>query len=325
MQFQHHALQPQLQVLHEAEHCYCVVLHAMLDDYGAAAPQAHDDFSYPDLETLTARLTSSRSAATAVSDASTQAASNTAAQPQGPATSSGMPDTGKSGEQLQQQQAGTSSSSHQLQAPVSAAGPSLRLPSIVGSSAAAAEPGEPSASGDGTSSSSSRPPPMLPGTISDDASPMAWQIGTRKRTLFAGYVGFVQLVDFMAGNRQRGLLGAILGGGPAAPQKDKVIMTGPGGTGRAEVAVTKVEQTAGVSGDQQVQSEQRQQQQQQQQSDGSSRGPGWLMRARQVASGLQKAVTQAAPGGLPACKMQCSLMLLKLPVSYLAQELLDSI
>lgn len=200
-------------------------------------------------------------------------------------------------------------------------------------------------------SSSTRPPPDADAPVSlpahhsstDESGSGAWQIGTHKRTLFAGYVSFQQILDFMEGNSRNGrsLLDSWLKA-PKAPQKDKVVMTGPGGMGRCEVAVTKTEvpgattnsSSSSLSG----------QQMQQQSSPGaavgqqSSGGGGeqqrqgllqrGLQRARFVATGVQQALdvlSDLQPAGGSASNMACALMTLRLPVHYLVQELLAAV
>lgn len=189
----------------------------------------------------------------------------------------------------------------------------------------------------------------------DDGSG-AWKIGTHKRTLFAGYVSFQQILDFMEGSSSRNgtarsLLDALGLKAPKAPQKDKVIMTGPGGMGRCEVAVTKLERpvtsnssTASSAGSFAAQQQRggggggaaaadspaaaaagREQQQQQ---GLLQRG---LQRARVVASGVQQALdvlSELQPSVQAASSttnMLCALMTLRLPVHHLAQELLAAV
>jgi hypothetical protein len=218
------------------------------------------------------------------------------------------------------------------------------------------------------------------GDDSMDESPVAWKIGTRKRTLFAGYVSFKQILDFVSNSRSGNLLEAILGG--AGAQTDKVVMTGPGGTGRAEVAVTKLMKAGrplsrgasstgngsvggrndgcgsshgGVATDKAADLKQvlgsgtgdgssleepsSSSTEQVDASTGQSGRSGQqrgsllergLFRARQVATGIQRAVAEMnATGSLSAlgqtqCSMQCALMLLKLPVRYIAREVLEA-
>jgi len=192
----------------------------------------------------------------------------------------------------------------------------------------------------------------------DGSSSGAWQIGTQKRTLFAGYVSFQQILDFMESNSRNGrsLLDSWLKG-PKAAQKDKVVMTGPGGMGRCEVAVTKMERPAPSSSSGTASSLGAQQQQQQRpsppaanrspQSAGeqpAGEQPGQavglseqqqrqgllqrgLQRARVVASGVQQALdvlSELQPSGCDV-NMLCALMTLRLPVHYLAQELLAAV
>jgi hypothetical protein len=213
-------------------------------------------------------------------------------------------------------------------------------------------------------------PVSLPGrhhhSSTDESGSSAWQIGTHKRTLFAGYVSFQQILDFMegsgssSGRNGRSLLESWLrGSAPKGPHKDKVVMTGPGGMGRCEVAVTKLElpaaaghadssshnSSSSANGGQQLpqgsgsgtaaaaQNQQQQQQagsvdQQQQRQGLLQRG---LQRARVVASGVQQALDvlselQPAGGaGAGRSNMLCALMTLRLPVHYLAQELLAAV
>jgi hypothetical protein len=127
---------------------------------------------------------------------------------------------------------------------------------------------------------------------------------------------------------------------PKAPQKDKVVMTGPGGMGRCEVAVTKTEVPGAASNSSSSLSGQ---QGQQQSSPGavvgqqSSGGGGeqqrqgllqrGLQRARVVATGVQQALvlSDLQPAGGGASNMLCALMTLRLPVHYLVQELLAAV
>lgn len=189
----------------------------------------------------------------------------------------------------------------------------------------------------------------------DGSSSGAWQIGTQKRTLFAGYVSFQQILDFMESNSRNGrsLLDSWLKG-PKAAQKDKVVMTGPGGMGRCEVAVTKMERPAPSSSSSGTASSLSAQQQQQQrpsppaanrslQSAGEQLGQAvglseqqqqrqgllqrGLQRARVVASGVQQALdvlSELQPSGCDV-NMLCALMTLRLPAHYLAQELLAAV
>jgi hypothetical protein len=211
------------------------------------------------------------------------------------------------------------------------------------------------------------------------SSPLGWQIGTQRRTLFAGYVSYAQILDFMDSSaRSKTLLDALMGS--KAGQQDKVVMTGPGGVGRCEVAVKKVQDSkeqgsrsssfstaggsshrgstsaaadaaqlaaagaggshsnsssstgvsrqavgsssGGSTGEQQAPAAAQQQQQQrpQQQRGLLQRG---LQRARMLASGVQQALSDINSNG-GGCNMNCAMMLLKLPVSYLARELLDA-
>jgi hypothetical protein len=196
------------------------------------------------------------------------------------------------------------------------------------------------------------PAPSLPGRHSstDESGSSAWQIGTHKRTLFAGYVSFQQVQDFMESSSRNGR--SLLDGwlkAPKAPQKDKVVMTGPGGMGRCEVAVTKLEapaaagaasssgsslatQPQGTGGPGQQQGQGLQgaaQQQQQPQGVGAGQGllQRGLQRARVVASGVQQAldVLSELQPGPAASHMLCALMSLRLPVHFLAQELLAAV
>jgi hypothetical protein len=182
----------------------------------------------------------------------------------------------------------------------------------------------------------------------DDSGSGAWQIGTHKRTLFAAYVSFQQIVDFMAGSSRNGrsLLDSLLKT-PKAPLKDKVVMTGPGGMGRCEVVVTKLEAPAAPPSSTSSSGQRHHQQQQQQgmpveqqqgvSADGGDKqrvgvGGGLLQRglerARFVASGVQQALdvlSELQPNGGGAATMLCALMTLRLPVHYVAQELLAAV
>ncbi|KAF8071144.1 hypothetical protein HT031_001226 [Scenedesmus sp. PABB004] len=143
------------------------------------------------------------------------------------------------------------------------------------------------------------------------------------RTLFAGYVSYGQICDFVgAGGRGRGLLGGLLGRARGA---DKVVMTGPGGVGRCEVAVTPREAPAGGGGGGGAGGE----------AGGAAQleparstpPKGLLQRARLLASGVQQALSDAggggAGGGGGGGSMMCALMLMRLPASFVARELLD--
>jgi hypothetical protein len=198
-------------------------------------------------------------------------------------------------------------------------------------------------------SSSTRPPPDADAPVSlpthhsstDDSGSGAWQIGTHKRTLFAGYVSFQQILDFMEGSSRTGrsLLDSWLKT-PKAPQKDKVVMTGPGGMGRCEVAVTKTEVPGAASNSSSSSLIGQQGQQQnspgavvgQQLSAGGAERQGLLQRglqrARFVATGVQQALdvlSDLQSAGGSASHMLCALMTLRLPVHYLVQELLAAV
>jgi hypothetical protein len=177
----------------------------------------------------------------------------------------------------------------------------------------------------------------------DDSGSGAWQIGTHKRTLFAAYVSFQQIVDFMVGSSRNGrsLLDSLLKT-PKAPLKDKVVMTGPGGMGRCEVVVTKLDAPAAPPSSASSSGHRHQQQgpavEQQQGAaaaggDQQQRGGGGLLqrglqRARFVASGVQQALdvlSELQPNEGGASTMLCALMTLRLPVQYVAQELLAAV
>jgi hypothetical protein len=301
-------------VLSEPEHCYCVVLHALLDGCGAGSgggawrPSAEG----------------SEAAGLAVQQ-----------QQQEQQQEQEQQENQQQEQRQQQQQAGTSG----------------------------AEGRAVSTSGGGGGGG---------GSSASDAPGDAWRIGTRRRCLFAGYVSYEQIVDFIAQSRgpTRNLLDALLGPQPNGG-KDRVVMTGPGGVGRAEVAVTRLAETpaarsgggdasggAAASGGGKGSSggladAQEQPPQQQRQEPGGSGGSGGgalgvggllqrgFMRARLVASGLQKALEAEFAGGPAAAggtgsgeasgggaggggwRVQCALMLLKLPVEHLARELLE--
>jgi hypothetical protein len=333
-----------VQVLEDADKCYCVVLHAVLDSYDHAA-----DHHYPDLEAAHAQ--SSRQASSANANA-----------------------TGSNG-QLQQPH-------HQRGD--TAGGETAALAAVASSSAgsAAAAAAAAVASAGGAPASPSRHQGAAAAANSRDnsgggasaGSPLGWQIGTQRRTLFAGYVSYAQILEFMDSSaRSKTLLDALMGS--KAGQQDKVVMTGPGGVGRCEVAVKKVQdgsteqgsrsssfsaaggsshggsaaadtaaaaaragsshsrssssggaskQAVGSSGggsssELQVPAAAPHPQQQQQ------RGllQCGMQRARMLASGMQQVLSDINGGG-GSCNMNCALMLLKLPVSYLARELLDA-
>ena len=324
------------------EQCYCVVLHAILDD---TSEQPAEE-AYADLGALAARLSSHKMA-----------------EPSGHSNSS-SPDPG---------------------VPSTAAGLAAAAAAHARSAAGSPAPGE---SEPQQQQQQQQPPSALSmavggGDDSMDGSPVAWKIGTRKRTLFAGYVSFRQILDFINNSRSGNLLEAILGGSGA--QTDKVVMTGPGGTGRAEVAVTKLmgqvrpgsrgasstgngsvggnmggmgrrggssSSHGGLAADKATDGKQllggggaegslvdEPGSSSEQEDSGSvqsvkSRGSlleRGLFRARQVATGIQKAVAEMnstgslASLGQSQCSMQCSLMLLRLPVRYIAREVLEAV
>jgi hypothetical protein len=118
-----------------------------------------------------------------------------------------------------------------------------------------------------------------------------WTIGTRKRTLFAGFVSHQQIHEFIHSSSsnskgQAGLLGSMLAQ-VAKPAKDKVVMTGPGGMGRAEVAITKLQRANSMPGTGSVSS------------DGSGRPDASTgsAAAAAAAAGPQPPVVAAAAGG----------------------------
>lgn len=281
-----------LQVLENVSRCYCVVLHAVLDMHDSTADLQQADLGAD----MAARLSSQ-----ATLNANSTSSGHTQHQQPSPV----------------QQQHGTSTSA-----------------------AATQQADAPDA-----------PAPSLPARHSStDESSGAWQIGTHKRTLFAGYVSFQQVQDFIESSNRNGR--SLLDGwlkAPKAPQKDKVVMTGPGGMGRCEVAVTKLEapaaagaasssgsslasQPQGTGGPSQQQGQEVQgAAQQQQQTQGVGAGQGLLQRglqrARVVASGVQQAldVLSELQPGPAASHMLCALMTLRLPVHFLAQELLAAV
>lgn len=171
-------------------------------------------------------------------------------------------------------------------------------------------------------------------TNNGDESPKSWQIGTRRRTLFAGYVSYGQILDFIDTNsRYTTLINAFWGA--KGPQQDKVVMTGPGGVGRCEVAVKKVAQqpstgglsmarpaSAGGSSDKplRIETSEATAVQQHQQRGLLQKG---LHKARSFASGVQQALSDVSMEST-SYNTQCALMLLKLPVTFLATELLKA-
>jgi hypothetical protein len=335
-----------LQVLQEVDNCYCVVLHAMLDSGTASScppAAASGALAYPDLGALSARLGGGKQPPTPAAEPSTSAAPASATSGSGGQADagSGAPDTARLAERLQQARLAGS--------PVAAAGtPAVAGPALPGIATATDGGGDSAAAGPGSAAAAAAAAALgvASPTASDAAgslpgSPAAWQIGTRKRTLFAGFVSYGQILEFMAGNRKGGLVSSILGGG-GGPQKDKVVMTGPGGTGRAEVAVVKLERAAppgadagGAAGGSAGGGLYRSNSSSstgggagagpQPDGGGGNRLGGLLQRARQLAVGVQKAISDMdTPAGVARCNMQCALMQLKLPVSYLAQELLEA-
>lgn len=284
-----------VQVLEDVSRCYCVVLHAVLDmhDDAAADSQQAD---------LAARL--SRQTRLDSNGSGTTGEQHPQAAPQHHTSNGNASSSGAAAATQQQSEAGTT--------------------------APAAAPARHSST--------------------DESASSTWQIGTHKRTLFAGYVSFQQIQDFMdsssSSRNGRSLLDSWLKG-PKAPLKDKVVMTGPGGMGRCEVAVTKMEQPpATTSGSSSSSSSLAAQQgplqrgagqqaavpgdaQQLQQPQGQGQGllQRGLQRARVVASGVQQALDvlselQPSPA---ASHMLCALMTLRLPVHFLARELLAAV
>lgn len=302
-----------LQVLEDADKCYCVVLHAILGSYDHAAEP------YPELGAEALHISSSKQA-------------STSRQQQHPLDTVLGSGTGSTG-------IGTGIGDGRQAAGGDSAG--AQPPSAV----AVAAGGAGSREGSGAGAS---------------GSPMGWQIGTRRRTLFAGYVSYSQILDFLESSaRSKSLLDTLMGS--KAGQQDKVVMTGPGGVGRCEVAVTTLEQNSrsnsgtpsgsqhsgaasdaaaaaklssdggnggssssgGGSGSTAVHPQQQASipQQQRQQPRGFLQRS--LQQARTLASGVQQALSDINSGA--ACNMMCAMMLLKLPVSYLARELLDAV
>lgn len=178
-------------------------------------------------------------------------------------------------------------------------------------------------------------------STADDGSG-TWQIGTHRRTLFAGYVSYTQILDFLNSSRSNRTLFDAFWSGKSSSQQDKVVMTGPGGVGRCEVAVKKMimikddmvavnsqqagesmnmaAATAAVSGSnssigRQVEVA------------AAAKQKGLLQiglnRARGFAAGVQQALSDVTPDN-GCVNMQCALMLLKLPVDFLARELLNA-
>jgi hypothetical protein len=162
------------------------------------------------------------------------------------------------------------------------------------------------------------------------------------------YAQILQFLDVCA--RNKNVFGGVWMGLSSSEQRDKVVMTGPGGVGRCEVAVTKrqrqqprtaQQQAAQLPQQQQAASSSvaieagsgrisdsssnpEQQQQQQQPPPGSFFQRPLLQRARMLASGLQRALSNAPNEG-PSFSLLCALMLMRLPVQYLAHELLEAV
>lgn len=137
----------------------------------------------------------------------------------------------------------------------------------------------------------------------------------RRLLLFAGYVSHAQVDAFLEdSSRGRGLLGALLRTRGAAGQQDSVTMTGPGGVGRAEVAVTRVAAPSASPNN----------------GSGAVAGAqGLLQRARALAAGVQQALADGQPSqsvsdGTPTTisSLVCAMMLLRLPTQHVARELL---
>jgi hypothetical protein len=273
-------------VLEDASRCYCVVLHALLEAHEPSAGS-----SPPDAAGAAARASS---------------------QQQGGRGGGGSGGSWPGDTHQQQQQ----QKQQQQQPPPSAVG-------AAGDGAAAA-PRAQHADAPGAA-----PLPGRHSSADEGSSLHSWRIGSaRKRTLFAGYVSYEQIATFLEGSGPAGrrLLEALVSKGSGAhTQRDRVVMTGPNGVGRCEVAVTKLVQqqqqqqeggAGGVAG-----AAQPQQQQQQQR--------GLLQRAWQAAAGVQQALdalSAVRPGASSGpCSMLCALMTLRLPVGFLAQELLEAV
>ena len=157
---------------------------------------------------------------------------------------------------------------------------------------------------DGRSSAIEGSPGPRAGSITEE-----WSISTRRKVLFAGYVSYTQIMDFMNANHQRSILNALLGAASASsitPNIDKVLMSGPGGIGRAEVAVTKKSWLSAT---------------------GQTRGLNIFARAKQLASGIHRTVRDGPVEGQQQgtnASITCALMLLTLPVNALVLEILDN-
>jgi hypothetical protein len=339
--------------LSDPDHCYCVVLHALLDAEGPCAGAGAPPSPLCDYERVTAlaaeaaRARGSGGGGGASSSGGIDGSGGGGGGGGVSSSGSGGGDCGcsssggggraggTSGGGSRPERPGSSTSGGRLEEQQQTGPPDLpaALAPIRTTSARA-----PGVSANGTSSAPASaeqhqhqqprlPPPLGAssggGSLPDGASPSAWRIGTRQRCLFAGYVSYDQIVNFIAASRGpgRGLLEALLGpSGDAA--RDKVVMTGPGGVGRAEVAVKRM--AAGEGGD-----------------DGGGGGEGGggssllqrgLRGARAVASGITKALAvEGAGGGGGAARgggawcVQCALMMLRLPVDHLAQEVLEGV
>jgi len=318
-------------VLHDPDHCYCVVLHAVLDDYAGGGSEGGPMTPLCDVDdrALSTRLSSGGGAFGSVGGAGMGAEH---------AQHGGAAGLAAAAEQQQQQQAELP--------PLPAAPSPIRTASGLTSStatatantttaaaAAAADPARAPSSAGGAGGSH-------PGdATAAGGSPSAWRITTRQRCLFAGYVSYEQIVAFIAHSRgpARNLLETILGSPPEGA-KDKVVMTGPGGVGRAEVAVTRLEPgseaTSNATGSAAAAANGGKGSAwpaAPQAAAGGGGGGGGLLqrgfsRARQVATGLHKVLTADGGGAAEGpWNVRCALMMLRLPVEHLAREVLEGV
>ncbi|KAI8473865.1 MAG: hypothetical protein J3K34DRAFT_518589, partial [Monoraphidium minutum] len=382
-------------VLSEADHCYCVVLHALLDDYGGApsAPPTPLGGLGSGLGSGGGGLRGSHGGCGSSAglrgsgggggssanlrgsggggDSSVDGGGGGGSSSGGAGGAGAGPDVMEEQQQRQEQQqqgavAGGSGRETLPSGPAPirtasaavAAASSAAGSSSGGAAAPGAGPGPPSAAGSGGGAAA--------------ASPGGWRIGTRQRCLFAGYVSYEQIVEFIAQSRgpARNLLDALLGGAAPPSGRDKVVMTGPGGVGRAEVAVTRVAEAqgggggggggrapggGGGGGGSQHGGGGRGGGGGGSEHGGGGKGPGGgdgdggfggllqrgFSRARQAAAGLGRALQAELAGAPPEYggggeagggggggsewRVQCALMLLKLPVDHLARELLEAV
>lgn len=162
--------------------------------------------------------------------------------------------------------------------------------------------------------------PSTPASPASVQSPTTWQISTRRRTLFAGFVSHEQIVDFIRAHNHQSLVETFFGGGAGGQKASKVVMSGPGGIGRAEVAVTRLPQASETSYGPGPSSSNPQELEK------PSGILGWGMaRARQVLNKAKAEVQHAAMEVRSCPRIQCALMLLQLPVDYLVKEILEAL